>query len=491
MSVKERGFAHIIKDLGGNKRSWESAPPWVYDGSKYVPYIYSRDEAKKCYRVQVGLVGAVIYDTGVVEIYDPELKEVRVKGEEWEVWSAGKKATLNVPITWSVVENSTGVYITREQTTSKPDGNLRIDYIFRVGARLKHTVTWTSTGVAAVTVQVKQIHLMDFDKVTTDTGTQIASQTLQKDGYTLHLIRSAEVLSEKSTAYLFSYGSKDFWLLMDQYQMVYDESNVTTGPILRSEKCLQSGEIDFAGKKVTYTFGDWTLTGGQSLEIDPDTATLNNPTEDGHIEKQSTTYTRSKTATNFIAGLLIPMYGRIARSYIEWSVLGIPDAATITDTIFKYNGNQHAVDCHIHAMASQPSVQTDDNTGNKVICDDVADGTVYTDPAGFPVVGTNKEVDLGADADTDLQNQLVSDWFAIGVQSDNEATPGTSIIYSEEYASATPKPTLYVEYTEAGPTPGWKKIAYLTEPPTAGQFNKIAYETEPPVSGAWNKIKQS
>ena len=465
MSVLERGFAHIIKNLGGNKRSWESQPPWVNDGLNYVPYIYSRDESKKCYRVQVGLVGAVIYDTGVVELYDPELKEVRVKGEEWGLWLAGKKATLNTPIAWSVVENSTGVYITREQTTSKPDGLLKIIYSFIIGSRLKHTVTWTSTETASVTVQVKQVHLLDFDKVTTDTGVSTASK------------------SEKSTAYLFGYGSKDFWLLENQYSMVYDTSNLSAEPTLLTEKCLQTGEIDFAGKKVTYTFGDWTLASGESLAVDPDTATLNDPTQDGHILFKGGVYSRGYTTNWMVIGYYASDPVSVYRGYVEWPVSSIPDTATITDTIFKYHGKSGGYDCHIHAIAAKPSTATDAN-----LYADIADGTVYVDPAGFPVAGTNKEVDLGASADTDLKNQLASDWFAIGIQGDVENSGSYSTIYSEEYASATPKPTLYVEYT-TGPTPGWKKVTYSTEPPTTGAFNKVAYESEPPVPAAWNKIK--
>jgi len=409
--VLERGSNYIISDLGGGKRSWESAPQYVFNGVAWAPYIYVRDEAKKCYNVQVGFVAAKIYDTGVVEIYDPSLSEVRIKGETWEVWAAGKKATLNSPITWGVVTNSSGVFITRRQTTSKPDGALEIIYSFLVGSSLKHTVKWTSTGTGAVSgVQVKQVHLMDFDRVVTETG----SSTVSK--------------SEKSGAYLFGYGSKDFWVLEDQYAMVYD----SVGAQL-TEKCLQTGDIDFAGKKVTYTFGDWTLAQGESLEIDPDTVTLNNPTEDGYVY--------GGNRYNNQDGVYAGYDGTIARGYFEWDTSSISDSAIISNTLFKYHGYTNDIDCHIHAIAAKPSTAS-----NSALYTDIADGTVYADPAGFPVVGTNKEVDLGTSADSDLQGLLTSNWFAIGMQSDNEASSKLSSIRSEEYAS-TPDPTLYVEYS--------------------------------------------
>ena len=55
-----RGSSYIDTDYGGGKHSWESAPLWIFNGSDYVPYIYSRDDAKKCYIVQSGLIGAEI-----------------------------------------------------------------------------------------------------------------------------------------------------------------------------------------------------------------------------------------------------------------------------------------------------------------------------------------------------------------------------------------------------------------------------------------------
>ena len=450
MTILERGFTHVIKDLGGNKRSWESQPPWVNDGSKYVPYIYSRDESKKCYRVQVGLVGAVIYDTGVVEIYDPELKEVRVKGEEWEVWQGTKKATLVAPITWGVVEDSSGVYITREQTTSNPVGVLRIVYGFVVGASLKHTVIWTSTESNPVTVQVKQVHLMDFDKVTTDTGL------------------STESKSERSTAYLFGYSSKGFWLFENQYAMVYDSKSLAPGTLL-TDKCLLYGKIDFAGKKVTYTFGDWTLALGESLVIDPTTSSLSDPTQDGQEKRRANSSSSQATAcANCPTGTLSRVNGQVElrfgggvgndcgvcadycccafRSWVEWPIVSLAGATLIANPVFKYHGGDiSGIYEEINPLTEEaPSVASDINLWGYI-----ASGTAYVDPFNVEF-GTNKQVDLGASAKTDLQAAInaAQSWFAIGLQNPGDECGGSySWIYGEINPSATPKPTLYVEYT--------------------------------------------
>ncbi|MEM4258019.1 MAG: hypothetical protein QXL17_02565 [Candidatus Thermoplasmatota archaeon] len=86
-------------------------------------------------------------------------------------------------------------------------------------------------------------------------------------------------------------------------------------------------------------------------------------------------------------------------------------------------------------------------SGAQAIYNEAAEGTVYADENGFPVVGTNKQINLGANACTDLQSLLGSNWFAIGIQSDSEVTSAVSQIYSEEYSSASPKPILVVTYT--------------------------------------------
>lgn len=179
------------------------------------------------------------------------------------------------------------------------------------------------------------------------------------------------------------------------------------------------------------------------IYADPDTATLDDPTEDGDIEYdvEYWDYTRDKDGNVIGIGFYVTYY--IERGYIEWDISDIPDGATITDVVFKYHGSTNEIDCHIHECVGQrPST-----AGTEALYNELGQGTVYADPAGFPEVGTNKQVDLGASAVSDLQSQLSVDWFAIGIQADDEGLEDTrSKIYSEEYV-ATPDPTLYVEYT--------------------------------------------
>lgn len=165
------------------------------------------------------------------------------------------------------------------------------------------------------------------------------------------------------------------------------------------------------------------------------TVTLNNPTEDGFIWGVC----RERMNDGDYIGVGNNL--GIMRGYIEWDISSIPDGSTILNTVFKYHGVTHYEDAHIHEMlGARPSI-----SDNDTIYNEAGEGTVYAAPAGFPVVGTNKQIDLGASADADLQSQLTSDWFAIGLQGDVETD--FSDIYSEERSGANPKPTLYVEYT--------------------------------------------
>lgn len=181
--------------------------------------------------------------------------------------------------------------------------------------------------------------------------------------------------------------------------------------------------------------------------------TLSNPTEDGYIERDGATYLR-RNAPYEVQFMMY--YGYIDRGYVEWGISSIPDGATITDTIFKYNGMANHKDGHIHEMlGARPSTQPDTNAGNKAIYDEAGEGTVYADPPGFPVVGTGQQVDLGASADSDLQSQLTANWFALGFQSDDETfdhlNDFTDFASEEDPTPPNPPPTLYVEYTPPAP----------------------------------------
>lgn len=180
----------------------------------------------------------------------------------------------------------------------------------------------------------------------------------------------------------------------------------------------------------------------------PDSATLDDPTDDGVVSYDTYSEEYTKDTTEYRIGYSYS-YDYIGRMYIEWDISSIPDGATITNVVFKYEGYSNSIDCHIHECKGvQPSDISDGtNAVQESLYNELGEGIVYADPAGFPVVAHDQEVNLGATAISDLQAQLSVDWFAIGIQSDNEESDDLSEIATEEWGVQYTKPTLYVEYS--------------------------------------------
>ncbi|MBN1281174.1 MAG: hypothetical protein JXA00_05950 [Candidatus Thermoplasmatota archaeon] len=165
------------------------------------------------------------------------------------------------------------------------------------------------------------------------------------------------------------------------------------------------------------------------------TATFDNPTEDGTIAfsllEMNWEKITGENTIDFMSGAM-PRCG-----FIEWNISSIPDGATIEDAIFYYHGNTNTGDNEIYQLLVQPSASTGDEIYGGI-------DTLYTDDENFPVVGPNQQIDVGADAESDIQNQLNDGWFAILISG---AGGVPSKIYAEEYGDANPKPTLEVTYT--------------------------------------------
>ena len=179
----ERGINYIIRQNPEDSflHSWESAPMWVWDGTKYVPYIYFRNEAKKCYVVKTALISAEIYDTGGAKYFDTITGEERVKSEVWKVsvddGGVWKEAILSSVVTFNVTETPTSIIIETERATTKPSGTLIVQYIFREGMALKHNVVWVSDSVETQIVEVEQVWdlKLSTNKVILDDGSLVTS----------------------------------------------------------------------------------------------------------------------------------------------------------------------------------------------------------------------------------------------------------------------------------------------------------------------------
>lgn len=369
--------------------------------------------------------------------FDVQHEEVRLHEERWVV-----QRLFKAPNKWRDVDAYNPQIAVKEYSEPAGDivkvtitydtgyGTLAVEYFQRDGSALKHNVYFKNTSGSTETFRVLQ--------------------------------RWAGIVGSKV-------NGKDFPLVTDEPFLAFQKADgklaiaENLGSMVfnpdgseKIDQCFQrpiSIETHAQGMKADFIYGNWILTQNESLEIDPSSVTLDDPTEDGYISNENGFYIRWPGDTNIAIGY-DSGEGQRWRGYVEWDVEVIPDGASITQTVFKYSGNWNEIDCHIHEMLGyQPTLHDEQS-----IYDEVGEGTVYADPDGFPIASSGQEVDLGSNANIDLASQLSLDWFAIGIQSDDEAQNLDSFIYSEEQPGVDPPPTLYVEYT----------------PPAVGLENKSA-----------------
>ncbi len=365
--------------------------------------------------------------------FDVQHEEVRVEEERWVV-----QRLFKAPDTWrdvgaynpqiAVEEYSepAGDVIKVTVTFDTDYGPLTVEYFQRDGNNLKHNVYFTNISGSTETFRVLQ-------RWAGIVGSKVNGKDFPVD------------IDEPFLAFRKADGK--LGIAENLYSMMFNEDGSE-----KTDQCLKRPirvESRAQGMKADFIYGNWVLVQNESLEIDPDTATLDDPNEDGYIrDDRAAGYIRSNTSVSIYFGATTTSD---YRAYVEWDITSLVGATLTTNPVFKYSAaNESATDEEINPITEeQPS-----NVG----CTDIelygyiASGTAYVDPFNLEV-GTGKEVDLGASAKTDLQSAIDASqsWFAIGFQSpaDEGSEVGTprDEFFAEEYGEADPKPTLYVEYT--------------------------------------------
>jgi hypothetical protein len=435
----ERGADYEVWNNYDGTFTWKSAPQWVLSSGLYVPYVYKRDDSKKCYLIQTGRISGEIYDSGVGIFYDVNMTEQRVKSEVWEVWDAigNKKVTLNTPITFKVAQNSSGVFVNATRTTSKPNGVLTILYCFQVGAGLKHYVYWRNNEASSQTIRVKQVwDLAEYlTKCQVDGAETTVSAAYNGSKYTFYDVASTRHVFEDQSAML---------------------------------KKLESTNIDFAGKKATFAFSGWTLKNNEYLTIDPTTVTQT-PSSMGEIVKSGTNYTtvhNSATGSTYTElpaldysqiGQVFddPDYG-IYRTVIDFDTAFIPDNATPTSAKVMLYGAYDYSDTDFYIRIQNWTEPEGISTADY----DAFDGVNYdnglfntaswTLGAYNNVTLTNFDV-IDLQGDTDIMVRSSRDV-------NSNSSTGSEYISFYAWIDGSKKPTLEVTYTEEN------------EAPTIGEF---------------------
>ena len=389
--------------------------------------------------------------------FDVQHEEVRLEEERWQVQRLFKEPdewrdvdAYNPVITVEEYPGPAGDVLKVTLTYDTDYGALTVEYFQRDGNALKHNVTFTNTSGGTEIFRVLQ-------RWAGIIGTKCNGEDFPLDtGEPFLAFHRADK------------PKREFTIAENLWGMVFNPDGSE-----KTEKCLQRPirvEIHAQGMKCDFCYGNWVLAQNESLGIDPSTATLDNPTEDGYLLK----YNSGSAAACLIASPtrntseIYIYYGgeqviadyRGWRSYVEWPISTLAGETLTANPVFKYYGTQiWATAGKINPLTEgAPSGATDAN-----LWDYIASGIAYVDPFDIEA-GADKQVDLGASAKTDLQDAMdvSQSWFAIGVQSPDDECPETGVLYSsfysEEAGDGGAPPTLYVEYT----------------PPAVGLENKSA-----------------
>ncbi len=132
------------------------------------------------------------------------------------------------------------------------------------------------------------------------------------------------------------------------------------------------------------------------------------------------------------------------RGVLEWDISSIPDTTSISDVsvVLTYTGTITSGGWHganhdlMPVTSAKPSglTLTTGHADVDSLAQDIGTGTPYVSNIAYSglSIGTDYTYDLGSAADTDLQNQLSDDWFALGGVLNDETDTGGNFEYAKK-----------------------------------------------------------
>jgi len=350
--------------------------------------------------------------------FDVDHEEVRLHEERWVVQRLFKE-----PDTWRdvgawdpvmVVEE--GVDFIKVAVTYETDyGPFTVEYFQRDGRALKHNISFMNESGGSETFRVIQ---------------RWAGIVGEKcNGKNVPMVFSPP--TDTSLAFhRADQPKRKFTIAENLSSMVFNPDGS-----VKTEHCLQGPfwvESHVRGLKCDFCYGDWVLAQGDGLEIDPATATLDDPTEDGYLSKGGDSSANcnadapvrdSASASCRYGGVDAFINSYAHRSYVEWAINSLFGGTLTANPKFKYNGlGDDGSFGEINPLTEeQPS---DGGCTDLELWGYCASGVAYVDPFNI-VVGINQEQDLGAAAKTALQAAIDASqiWFALGFTSEGDECP--------------------------------------------------------------------
>jgi len=363
--------------------------------------------------------------------------------------------------------------ITITETWTSTDIDIVIDYFFDAGEPLKHTFTATKTTAGSEIYELwhefnlveEEIEIESKGSLTADFK-KIKLQVKQGRIFFKTIFTNGTEIDQESESTL-TIDKATYVDILQQIKFTKQSGGELILTEIVAPSTTDPAFVDFielfidatADPIFQFRYGNYTVSQGQSFQLDPDTYSSNSPTKDTYLADDDdngvcSTSSLSDQDTNI--SLIIGMEESsnpfdCYRALVEWDTTSVPDTATISTVTFKHEigtVQANAENCDITEMDFQPSTRTVVQNFN-----DIADGNVYIDNSTWcKTTGQNTSIDLGSTAVTDLQNLLSSDWFAIGIKGNDETQSANDewiqIKSEDNLDPAVPKPTLEVVYTD-------------------------------------------
>ncbi len=299
----ERGKNYEIKNNFDGTYTWTSGTDWVSNGTGYAPYVFQdRYSSDGYYQVQVGLVGAKLYDD-YIQIFKPDLSVVEVQNEQWilQHFDAGigkgqwRDAALS-NLRWSVTKTDKYVEIKKTWDTSYASVTGVLEVVYRFEEKLKHTVRWRNTTAEWMEPRFEQKWTginADTKHVSKDVGDSVRTGTGKDAVFVMNRLDGTMAVME------------------DQMSAI-DFLNYS------------SVEVSAGGKKASFIFSGFDLS--KPIEIDPTTTTLQPTTKDDFPYKNEPN-TNHGTST----AVFVYTYSNPSRSLLTWDITSIPSGAAISN----------------------------------------------------------------------------------------------------------------------------------------------------------------
>lgn len=315
------------------------------DGNKPKKHKLTDDRPTKDYVLVQSAKCCVEVYPFYAKYYDVNHEEVRLYEERWVVQRLFKE-----PDEWrdvdaykpiiAVEETDTGITVA---TTYKTDyGSLVVKYIQRDGAALKHDIVFANTSGLTQTFRVIQ-------RWTGIVGSKCNGKTAPVvENFPFFAFHSADKTQRK------------FNISENLRGMVFNKDRTK-----KTDHCLQlpvSIDTHAQGMKTNFIYTKWILAQNESLTIDPDTATLDDPTEDGYIIQDiPDIYQRINDATSVEFGGWGA--GTNVRGYVEWDISSLVGKTLTANPVFKYEGSSdETTDEEINPITKEPpSVASDED----------------------------------------------------------------------------------------------------------------------------------